>query len=88
MGGNRTFAAVCIEVRYAGQSRLSLRHIHVFYVEGPLLLELESGFAPAAKGRFPPILLKNSLLHLQIFQKQKIVLLQSETANKHGKKFE
>ena len=44
--------------------------------------------AAAAKGRLEPILLKNSLLHLQIFQKQKIVLLQSETANKHGKKFE
>ena len=32
----------------------SPRQVHGFYVEGLLLLDLKSGFAPAAKFRFPP----------------------------------
>jgi|TARA_B110000967_G_C18558690_1_gene399033 hypothetical protein len=32
----------------------SLRHVHVFYVEGPLFLELKSDFARAAKVSNPP----------------------------------
>ena len=56
---------------------------HPLRVQKAAMSAMRTSVQTAAKVRCPPILLKNSLLRLQIFKKQKTVLRESKYSKKH-----